>query len=88
MNRVMNQFRMVAVFGAALLCAAFLGSTSAAAADEKFVSKTAEIDGVALHYTTGGHGPAVILLHGYAETSRMWAPILPEIGRASCRERV
>src|SRR5204863_520816 len=24
-----------------------------------------------------GHGPAVILLHGYAETSRMWRPIIP-----------
>jgi len=27
----------------------------------------------------GGAGPAVILLHGFAETSRMWAPILPNL---------
>ncbi|HEY2845238.1 MAG TPA: alpha/beta hydrolase [Bryobacteraceae bacterium] len=38
---------------------------------------TAEIDGVKFHYLTAGHGPAVILLHGYAETSLMWKPILP-----------
>lgn len=39
------------------------------------------IDGVRLHYTVGGHsGSAVILLHGYAETSRMWTPILPILG--------
>src|SRR2546421_7544671 len=25
-------------------------------------------------------GPSVILLHGYAETSRMWTPILPVLG--------
>ena len=25
----------------------------------------------------GGAGPAVILLHGFAETSRMWRPIMP-----------
>jgi len=41
---------------------------------------TAEIDGVKLHYTTGGHGTPLILLHGYAETSRMWTPILPLLG--------
>ncbi|RDJ93887.1 alpha/beta fold hydrolase, partial [Lacticaseibacillus rhamnosus] len=28
----------------------------------------------------GGHGPAVVLLHGFAETSRMWTPILPVLG--------
>ena len=39
--------------------------------------RTAEIDGVKLHYLTAGHGPPLILLHGYAETSRMWRPIFP-----------
>jgi pimeloyl-ACP methyl ester carboxylesterase len=45
-----------------------------------FVPKDANIDGLKLHYTRGGHGPAVILLHGFAETSRMWTPILPVLG--------
>src|SRR6185295_412855 len=40
-------------------------------------SKTAEVDGLKLHYLTAGHGPAVILLHGYTQTSRMWRPIIP-----------
>ena len=40
-------------------------------------SRTAEIDGVKLHYLEAGHGPAVILLHGYTQTSRMWRPIIP-----------
>jgi pimeloyl-ACP methyl ester carboxylesterase len=35
------------------------------------------IDGLKLHYLTAGHRPPLILLHGYAETSRMWRPILP-----------
>jgi pimeloyl-ACP methyl ester carboxylesterase len=35
------------------------------------------VDGVKLHYLTAGHGPAVILLHGYTQTSRMWRPIIP-----------
>lgn len=40
-------------------------------------SRTANIEGVQLHYLAAGHGPTVILLHGYAETSRMWRPIIP-----------
>ncbi len=35
-------------------------------------SRTATVEGVTLHYLTAGHGPAVILMHGYAQTSRMW----------------
>jgi pimeloyl-ACP methyl ester carboxylesterase len=40
-------------------------------------SHTADINGLKLHYLTAGHGPALILLHGYAETSLMWKPIIP-----------
>ena len=32
---------------------------------------------VRFHYLTAGHGAPVILLHGYAETSLMWRPIIP-----------
>ncbi len=46
----------------------------------EFVSRDANIDGASIHYTTGGAGPAVVLLHGFAETSRMWNPILPVLG--------
>ena len=46
-------------------------------ADKNIVSRTAEVDGVQLHYLTAGHGPTVILLHGYMQTSRMWKPIIP-----------
>jgi pimeloyl-ACP methyl ester carboxylesterase len=40
-------------------------------------SRTAEVEGVRLHYLTAGQGPAVVLLHGYTQTSRMWRPIIP-----------
>lgn len=45
--------------------------------DKPTVSRTAEIDGLQLHYLTAGHGPPLVLLHGYAETSLMWKPLLP-----------
>jgi pimeloyl-ACP methyl ester carboxylesterase len=77
---VTSLFRLFAALTLVLLPVSFFGVPHAAAAGQGFVSKTAEIDGVKLHYATGGHGPAVILLHGYAETSRMWTPILPVLG--------
>src|SRR5215472_13365754 len=43
------------------------------------ISRSAKIDGTKIHYTIGGSGLAVILLHGFAETSRMWSPILPTL---------
>jgi pimeloyl-ACP methyl ester carboxylesterase len=52
----------------------FLGSVQAA---ETIISRDAKIDNVQLHYLTAGKGPAVILLHGFAETSRMWRPLIP-----------
>jgi len=41
--------------------------------------RTASADGVKLQYLTAGRGPAVLLLHGYAETSRMWRPLMPRL---------
>ena len=63
-----------------LISLSLSGMARAGATDEKFVSRVAEVEGVKLHYTTGGHGTPLILLHGYAETSRMWTPILPVLG--------
>ena len=51
-----------------------LGSAQAA---EPIAARDAQIDNIQLHYLTAGKGPAVILLHGFAETSRMWRPIIP-----------
>jgi pimeloyl-ACP methyl ester carboxylesterase len=57
---------------------ALLATVSYGESTEKTIpARNAEIDGVQLHYLTAGHGPALILLHGYAETSRMWKPIIP-----------
>src|SRR5258706_4461174 len=41
--------------------------------------RTASADGVKLQYLTAGRGPAVLLMHGYAETSRMWRPLMPRV---------
>src|SRR5437588_2723167 len=66
----------IALFGLFFLIA-FSASIDAQPSYNKTDPRTAKIDNVELHYLTAGHGPAVILLHGYAETSRMWRPIIP-----------
>ncbi len=65
------------------ICLAVFGLTCLAEAQNstpKFVSRDANVGSARIHYTTGGSGPTVILLHGFAETSRMWNPILPVLG--------
>jgi pimeloyl-ACP methyl ester carboxylesterase len=34
---------------------------------------------VNIAYTIGGNGPVVVLLHGFAQTRHMWAPLPPQL---------
>jgi pimeloyl-ACP methyl ester carboxylesterase len=71
MNRVLYPILPVFIF------ALFSAAVRAEPMDKNIVSRAAEVDGVKLHYMTAGHGPTVVLLHGFAETSRMWKAIIP-----------
>jgi pimeloyl-ACP methyl ester carboxylesterase len=77
----MKRTLTVAVFALLLLCPEFPTKAYADVQDETIVSRTAEIDGAKLDYMTAGHGTPLILLHGYAETSLMWKPIIPVLAR-------
>jgi pimeloyl-ACP methyl ester carboxylesterase len=44
-------------------------------------SRFAEVNGTKLHYLTAGKGEPVLLLHGYAQTSHMWRPLIPELAK-------
>jgi len=48
-------------------------------ADKSPESRVAKIEGKKLHYLTAGQGPALILLHGYTQTSRMWRPLVDKL---------
>jgi len=76
MKRIRSFLVGMAVVGAFIFSAASsqaYGQVTNAAIASHF----AQIDGVKLHYLTAGHGTPLILLHGYAETSLMWRPIMP-----------
>src|SRR4051794_3458662 len=73
-----NDINSVAMRTLSLLLSCVFLSISSLQAAEAIVSRNAKIGDVQLHYLTAGNGPAaVILLHGFAETSRLWRPIIP-----------
>jgi pimeloyl-ACP methyl ester carboxylesterase len=45
--------------------------------------RTEDIDtgGATIHVRVGGSGPAVVMLHGFADTGDMWAPLAAELAR-------
>jgi pimeloyl-ACP methyl ester carboxylesterase len=47
-----------------------------------FTEKSAVVNGVRINYKIGGQGPVVVLLHGYAETSHMWLPLMPLLAKS------
>jgi pimeloyl-ACP methyl ester carboxylesterase len=49
-----------------------LHTNDARTIDDRF----SEVNGLRLHYLAAGSGEPVILLHGYAETSHMWRPLI------------
>jgi pimeloyl-ACP methyl ester carboxylesterase len=44
-------------------------------------SRYADVNGVRLHYLAAGAGDPVVLLHGYAQNSHMWRPLMAELAK-------
>jgi pimeloyl-ACP methyl ester carboxylesterase/uncharacterized RmlC-like cupin family protein len=40
-----------------------------------------DVNGIRLHYLAAGEGDPVILLHGYAQTSQMWRPLIAQLAK-------
>ncbi len=62
--------------------AALLGAMSVAAPayavtpfPDGFRGEQIATNGATLHVRVGGHGPAVVMLHGFGDTGDMWAPV-------------
>jgi predicted alpha/beta-fold hydrolase len=65
-----------------LIALAAASALAAHAAAEAPQSRFAEANGVKLHYLTAGRGPVVVLLHGYAQNSHMWRPLIVELAKS------
>src|SRR5712672_3636702 len=64
-----------------LLLACSSLSASAGEVPDGFTEHDAEVNGTHIHYYIGGKGSPVVLLHGYAQTSHMWTPIMPLLAK-------
>ena len=71
----------LALFAPLLLFTASFSDAYGQPTEETIASRSAQINGLKLHYLTAGHGTPLILLHGYAETSLMWRPVIPLLAK-------
>ncbi|BCW89398.1 Soluble epoxide hydrolase [Alphaproteobacteria bacterium SO-S41] len=67
--------KLINFFAAGVAAAALF---TAAAAPE---TKTATVNGITMQYLVEGQGEPIILLHGFAETSHMWLPLIDELAK-------
>lgn len=85
-HRIARHISVAALmFGVAALTFAALAYPAPASAAERagaIQPHTINANGVDLHYleTGQGSGTPVVLLHGYAETSHMWLPLMKQLG--------
>ena len=48
-----------------------------------FTAAYREVDGVNLHYVSGGSGPFVLLVHGFGQPWYEWQPLRPELAKTN-----
>ncbi|CAN5208308.1 alpha/beta hydrolase [soil metagenome] len=60
---------------ATTLFVAFPAAAQVAPFPPGFQTREIQTNGTTIHVRVGGHGPAVLLLHGYGETGDMWVPL-------------
>jgi pimeloyl-ACP methyl ester carboxylesterase len=73
-DTVMSTFKLFMLF-------LFAAVMSASASAQAIASKFADVNGVRLHYLVAGKGEPIVLLHGYAETSHMWRPLMTALAK-------
>lgn len=70
-NRLLFSLTALLVFAAA----------AHAQAPVAIASRSADVNGIKMHYLVAGKGDPILLLHGYAQTSHMWRPLIAELAK-------
>lgn len=76
--RILKQALAVFLF-VCLVAMTLPGAAHAQAVQSKF----AEVNGFRMHYLVAGKGDPVVLLHGFAESSHMWQPLIAELAKTN-----
>src|SRR6266550_7317372 len=77
-----TSMRALTTAGAILILSLTTATIVRPQARPEIQDRFASVGGVRLHYLIAGKGEPVILLHGYAENSHMWRPLIPELAKA------
>jgi pimeloyl-ACP methyl ester carboxylesterase len=64
---------------AGLLAVSIAALLPSSATAQPAQSRFATVNGIRLHYLVAGKGDPIVLLHGYAETSHMWLPLIAKL---------
>ncbi len=67
--------------GLVLLLAAVAPAAAYGEFPAAFHTREIATNGTTLHVRVGGHGPAVVLLHGFGDTGDMWAPLAADLAK-------
>src|SRR5881296_316140 len=73
---------MRAVYSVAVILVFALTTCLPVHAQKRIENRFANGNGVRLHYLITGKGNPVILLHGYAENSHMWRPLMAQLAKS------
>jgi pimeloyl-ACP methyl ester carboxylesterase len=68
-------FRLMLAAAAALALAAPAATAAVKPFPAGFQARDIPINGAVYHVRVGGHGPAVLMLHGFGDTGDMWEPL-------------
>ncbi len=73
------------MLSAIVLCVALAAGVAPAHSQGKsgVQSRFANVNGTRIHYLIAGKGEPIILLHGYAQNSHMWRPLIAELAKTN-----
>jgi pimeloyl-ACP methyl ester carboxylesterase len=78
--------RIMLTLGAVALVLTWVAAAPAGAQalkDTGIKDRVADVNGIRIHYLVAGKGEPVVLLHGYAQTSHMWRPLIVELAKTN-----
>jgi pimeloyl-ACP methyl ester carboxylesterase len=88
---VKSRWRVATVAAAAMIGASAVVTTASGSPATVEQAQSAPLNGfrdgyatneaVRVHYVVGGHGPALVLLHGWPETWSAWAGLMPTLAK-------
>src|ERR1700741_4505425 len=71
-----------AIIVAMIFCVQTIAQTvKPAAPPQGFVHKYEIVNGIKIHYVTGGKGEPLLLIHGFGQNWFMWNRLMPELSK-------